>query len=63
MPRFSATKTRPSAAKRSASGSVRPLKATLSWNPGDSRFEAVVKLRSSPQWTGSPDRCAQARKW
>ncbi len=33
IPLFSATKTRPSAAKRTAVGLVRPLKTTASWKP------------------------------
>ena len=33
IPLFSATKIRPSAAKRTAVGFVRPLKTTASWKP------------------------------
>ena len=61
-PGFSATKIRPSGAKRTAVGASRPLKAVVSWKPGSSPGEPVRKVRSALQPLPSAFE-AQARKW
>ena len=48
-PGFSATKMRPSGAKRTAVGASRPLKAVVSWKPGSNPGDPVLSVRSLPQ--------------
>ena len=61
-PGFSATKTRPSGAKRTAVGASSPLKAVVSWKPGSSPGEPVLKVLSGLQPLPSALE-AHARKW
>ena len=61
-PGFSATKIRPSGAKRTAVGASRPLKAVVSWKPGSIPADPVRKVRSPPQPAPLAFE-AQALKW
>ena len=61
-PLRSATKTRPSAAKRSAVGLFSPWKAITSSKPAGSLSDVVRKVLSAPQIL-APSRIWQARKW
>ncbi len=54
VPRFSATKMRPSAANRTAVGNVRPLNATVSWKPGGTDAAAGAAATSHSNTTRPP---------
>ena len=48
-PVFCATKIRPSGANRTAVGASRPVNTVVSWNPGSSPADPVLKVTSAPQ--------------